>query len=53
MINEYKFIDCMDNGLEFSAEKLKDWCRENEIVPDYIQPGKTNTKFSDRTRLRS
>ncbi|WP_262904347.1 integrase core domain-containing protein [Chryseobacterium rhizoplanae] len=30
----------VDNGLEFIAEKLKDWCSRNEIVLHYIQLGK-------------
>lgn len=33
----------VDNGSEFIAEKLKDWCNKNEIALRYIQPGKSTT----------
>ena len=29
-----------DNGTEFMAKPYKEWCHANEIVPEYIKPGK-------------
>lgn len=32
----------VDNGPEMTAQAFADWCRENEVRIDYIQPGKPN-----------
>ena len=32
----------VDNGPEMTAQVFADWCRENEVRIDYIQPGKPN-----------
>ena len=30
----------MDNGPEFTSVKLKEWCKENKVKDDFIEPGK-------------
>ncbi len=32
----------IDNGPEMTAQAFADWCSENQVKPDYIQPGKPN-----------
>ena len=32
----------VDNGPEFLSQALTDWCRENGVLIQYIQPGKPN-----------
>ncbi len=32
----------VDNGPEFTAGVFADWCSENDVRIDYIQPGKPN-----------
>jgi len=38
-----------DNGTEFMAKPYKEWCHANEIVPEYIKPGKpTQNAYIER-----
>ena len=30
----------MDNGPEFTSKKLDEWCADNNVLPDFIEPGK-------------
>ncbi len=32
----------VDNGPEFLSDCLRDWCRENGVLLQHIQPGKPN-----------
>ncbi len=38
-----------DNGSEFIAKAYKEWCYKNEIIPEYIKPGKpTQNAYIER-----
>jgi putative transposase len=42
-----------DNGPEFISQHLQDWCREQQVILQWIEPGKPTARRPPRMRILS